>query len=188
MNIKQLYWTALASTTSSIARWYEQHLLRKSSRNLQIFSLTAFFKCFATFRETLIKVLHTEHQKQLKNAANHCSYFTKSCNSPKMFNSKRQDEVIVSMNKSLPAKRELLFYNCAKTAWSKCLAISLEWLEFFCSSYNVTDIESLLHQSIIILMITGCFCVRVNTLQMLISRAQGFTFYFVNQESTYICI
>lgn len=58
----------------------------------------------------------------------------------------------------------------------------------FCSSYNVTDIESLLHQSIIILMITGCFCVRVNTLQMLISRAQGFTFYFVNQESTYICI
>lgn len=74
MNIKQHYWTALASTTSSIAWWYEQHLLRKSSRNLQIFSvLQLFFKCFATFRETLIKVLHTEHQKQLKNAANHCS-------------------------------------------------------------------------------------------------------------------
>lgn len=85
-------------------------------------------------------------------------------------------------------QNESFFLYCAKTAWSKCLAISSEWLEFLCSSYNVTDIESLLHQSIIILMITGCFCVRVNTLQMLISRAQGFTFYFVNQEGTYICI
>lgn len=75
--------------------------------------------------------MHTEHQKQLKNAANHCSYFTKSCNSPKMFNSKRQDEVIVSMNKSLPAKRELLFFQLCKNSVVKMFSYLIRMTGIF---------------------------------------------------------
>ncbi len=165
-----LHWLIPNRGTSAVTRSYLEGLWM----SLKNCDFTVFLKCFGTFLETLLKfsALNSSYvpRNTIVNLQKTVTKTFKSCVKMKL----------LCQWISHCHQNDMFLWHCVKLRWSKCLDVLSGW------QWTPQCLSSpTFHWHWMPTVPDCCFseanwlllCIKVNTLQMLISRVQGFIFH-----------